>query len=379
MNMDIYQCVDNTYGISVSPIASNVAYDPSFNTTGSYLISNLNASTTYYYAITATGSKTVLQTLTFQTSTQPTFGGTGGTASIVFSNFSNSGWAAPCVNAENSKMIAFKRGDGLYYATSSNNGTTWSGLSLFYSYTGDINYASLSYKGDIGLIIEIGANRYISTIKWNGLTPSCTSNSTNSGSAEWTSVNTIMDGKFAIATQYGTGDVYYSNFNNGTGDFDTFTKSNYTLGTYNGFNWNGCFNSSSTIFIGTGYLSNIIKVLKIDRSASTPSISLLASFTLSSSVLNSTIGNAGIFLVGGKNSTGIYIFQNKTVSYSAFDDSSLNNIPNLTLSFNTKLTNYGQSLTTEPSGLYSMSSIGYGNKLYYYTGYNGTNIYSIRF
>ena len=224
-NVDIYQCTNATYDTSsISPIVSNVSYDAgSTSNNGSYLIKTLNANTTYYYTLTLTGSKTVLHTVTFTTKPQPMFGGNGSGDTSVISNV-NTYYGSPAVNAAYTKMLYSSNNPvGLYYCTSTNE-ISWSSVQSVGSTTDgtQIPQICLSYKGDVGLCVNMNGDIY--SINWINAVPTATKLQTIS-SATVTLVSMNMDGTFAIIILLQTNEIYYSRYDASTQKFNTFVKS----------------------------------------------------------------------------------------------------------------------------------------------------------
>ena len=364
INIDIYQCTDNTYGSSVSPIASNVSNDYGSTTLGSYLLTYLNASTTYYYAITATESKTVLQTLTFQTSTQPTFGGAGVSQTSLFTQVNNGSnvsftpaFAGCAVNGLNTKMLISVKtpNNNLYYSTSANNGSTWSTpIIIVGSGLNEIAGLSISYKGDIGIMFTFSTGS-IFIINWRGSTPTYTLYQ-DYGPCTMVSIN--MQGDFAMFSGSSQNSVYYSKLNKSTNTFPTFTS----VSVSGGFSYSGTFNASSTLFIGQSS-NNRINVLDVNTTTS--------SVTFNKYYDSSGGGNSrGLLLLP----SNMYVFRwyngGFIKEYTAFNESSLPG--GSTLTYTSCLSN----ITTVNSDMLSLrtSSSGFGNTLYY----NGSNaIYKI--
>jgi hypothetical protein len=359
-SVDIYQCVDASYTIlSGTKIASNVSNDYGSTTTGSYLLNNLDASRTYYYAITIYNQTTKLQTLSFTTSSQPIFGGVGSSSSNVFT-LEYTSYSSPAVNGLYNKMlVSTKSPSRLYYSTSTNNGGSWAAPVSFFTPSGEINMKQLSYKGDIGLILDYNNdNTKIYTINWNSTIPTYTLIQTLSTCSM---ISMTMDGLFALASVYSTGKLYYSKSNKTTKTFNTFTDTGVDLGTNLGYSWNGCFNTSATLFIGQCYNSNLIKVVKIDTNALTFSIIKTYNVTMYT--------QRGLICVGGYNTTGIYMWQGtSSTSYASFNDISVNNLQNdLSFSNINILTNFP---TNGANNMFNQSACGYGNTLYYNTAYS---------
>ena len=370
-NVDIYQCTDATYNTSsISPFVSNVSIDVgSTSNMGSYLIKTLNANTTYYYALTLTGSKTALYVLSFTTKTQPTFGGNGSNDTIVISDV-NTTYGAPVVNAAYTKMIySSNNPPGLYYCTST-NGTSWSGKSVISGTTDYKNLSScLSYKGDIGLFIN--TNGEVFSINWINAVPSATKIQTISSI---TMISMNMEGTFAIIT-LSTNKMFFSRYDVSTQKFNTFAE--LTQQTMPVIYWSGCFNPSSSLFFCASRATrHNIDVFSVTNISTTPTFTLLRRYTYSFNV-----SERGLILFGGYdqslskyNTTQMYIFQHNGSSQTVRKcDLNENNLPpnESTLTFSPCLSSFKPS--SADGNILTISATGYGNYLYYNTSLNEEN------
>jgi hypothetical protein len=360
-SVDIYQCVDASYTIgSATNIVTGVRNDYGSTTTGSYLINTLNASTTYYYAITIYNQTTKLKTLSFTTLAQPIFG-VGGSTNTSVKNLSNTSMQAPALNGEYSKMLLSSvTNKTLYYSTSSNNGTTWSNPVSYGTFAGTYNFMGcLSYKGDKGVLLD--SNGIISSVFWNSTAPS--KHPTTQTLTNCQMIAMTLDGSFALASVGST--LYYSKWDFANNRFNTFVDTGTTISNKD-FVFGGCFNRSSTMFVGS--TPSRITVFSINTATTPPTITNNKSYLTN---IPNTVNPRGLILVGGTTITGIYYWTAPTptttaVYYSAFNESALPTDGSTLSSFTRALTNF----PTSDGNNITISSCGYGNTLYYNSAYN---------
>jgi hypothetical protein len=331
---------------------------------------DLSQNTTYTFNIKLTGQSYTLKTLNFTTPSMPSFGGNGSINTSIMT-FPYTGPSSPVVNADYSRMILNKMGAnaGVFYSTY--NGSTWSTPVSFYT-PREIFQTCLSYKGDIGMFLDTNRNtpttNNICTFSWPyGSTPTITS------TVNLANINTIamtIDGKFAVS--FDTSGCYYSRLNSSTNSFSTFTSVSLSLIVY----YSCCFNNSSTAIVcqnDTGlYVYSINNI-----TTGTPS------FILKKTYLNNNQIQRGLILVGGYYTTGIYNFNTDNssgklyIKYASFSDISLGSVDTSSNNLQGTVTfeNSLSSFSFNDANIFMLSSIGYGNILYYSTLYNNATSY----